>query len=166
MRRDEMSLSYCFATLLDPNAKHGQGSLYLGLFCNHFLKELEWINSNNLCDAKIITEHQTDTQRRIDLLVRLNNIGAIAIENKPWATDQNQQLADYAAYLKYREENWILLYLCNNAPSKRSINKEKREKYKDANNFLQIPFEQITDWPTNARIRPAHRLSEYLLRNS
>lgn len=146
MRGDEMSLSYCFATLLDPNGKHGQGNRYMRLFCDHFLKEVEWIRPDDLPDIRVITEHQTHTQRRLDLFIEIRDIGIIGIENKPWAADQDQQLIDYATYLERHGRNWILLYFCNSDPSEESITEEKRKTYEDTKNFAQISFDQITDW--------------------
>lgn len=60
------------------------------------------------------TEFRLPSHRRMDIYLQFRN-GGLAIENKPWASDQKDQLLDYARYLKSQHTNdqWGLIYLCN-----------------------------------------------------
>ena len=59
------------------------------------------------------TEHVIPGQRRIDIVVRLGKHGEqwLVIENKPWAGEQEGQLAAYAAYVHGRDPDACIVYL-------------------------------------------------------
>ncbi len=116
----EVHLSRLLARLLDPKAEHGQGSLFLHGFLElcrtpdvtreggAVLPDLEPLNR-----VTVRLEHQTDRRRRIDILLRSGDgRSAVGIENKPWAGDQKDQLADYCGYLEGAfPGRWLLVYL-------------------------------------------------------
>lgn len=91
---NENKMSEILAYLLNPNETHGHGNVYLKQFCS----DIENIKEFN--NIKVETEHCTDTYRRIDILVRINDYWLI-IENKyREAGDQENQLSDYYMYAK------------------------------------------------------------------
>lgn len=89
---DEVRLhSRMIGTLLDPNAKHYQGNLFLA----EFLKAIEldkW--GLNLDNAKVYVEYHD-----IDLYIT-DGTKHIIIENKIWAKDQPCQLIKYINIIK------------------------------------------------------------------
>lgn len=120
LRDDEQGLSRIIADLLDPRASHGQGWLFLREFLT-VLKES--ILSDHIprldegdVDARVETERSTANRRRIDVSVEITS-GAfgsycLAIENKPYAEDQEDQVADYLDFLRNRYgDRFSLLYL-------------------------------------------------------
>ena len=108
---DETRISGILALLLDPKGEHGQGNLFL----EEFVKTLKGFllnptpleDLNDFSTAKVSTEVPTDYGRP-DILVEFPNGFAIAIENKPWAGEQFQQLE---RYVKHLEENYDGRYL-------------------------------------------------------
>ena len=117
----ENKVSEILGYFLNPKESHGQADLFLNSFVRQFTGEaLEIIKPEIYCE-KAITNH-----RRIDLLLKLGT-KYIAIENKIWANDQNNQLQDYSNYLKkVSNENYILLYLTpyGTKPTVNSISSE------------------------------------------
>jgi len=144
-RSDEMALSNCLAGLLDPQGKHGQGSLFLREFIQTLCPDTTWIRNYERCDVN--TEKQANGQRRIDVHLGFEE-GVIGIENKPWAGDQNRQLFDYAKYLEHSAtgKQWLLLYLCNDQPSEESIPKTIRESLLQSGNYVSFNYTQLVEW--------------------
>lgn len=91
------------ADLLNPNGKHGLGTLFL----EKFLKKINLNNIDNLQNADVSIEHICGN-RRIDILIEINQV-KIGIENKIYASLGENQLEDYLTYLK--ENNGYLVYL-------------------------------------------------------
>lgn len=141
-RTDEMGVSKVIADLLDPKGAHGQGAVFLTAFAK--LLEQEWITGTN--DWRVVTEQQANGQRRMDVYLESANGDVIGIENKPWASDQPNQLKDYAEHLKIRagNKNWLLIYLGNNEPTGNSITEQDLEKLE--RNFIHIDFHRLVDW--------------------
>jgi len=147
-RCDEVAVSRIIADLLNPKGTHGQGSIFL----QAFFEQMEgvdcgWINPTG--NWKVETEKQTNDQRRIDVFLE-SSLGVVGIENKPWATDQDNQLRDYALFLEYlvkdKTGNWLLVYLGNNDPQESSISKEDREFYKSTDNLVTFDFNKVDEW--------------------
>jgi hypothetical protein len=86
--------------------------------------------------------------RRIDIYLQFNSGEIVAIENKPWAGDQENQLGDYAEYIKREAQgkNWLLIYLCNSEPSEKSLNRELKQLLEEDGCFLTITFYELVDW--------------------
>ena len=143
LRTDEMGVSRVIADLLDPKGAHGQGAVFLNAFAK--MLEQEWITSTY--DWRVVTEQQANGQRRIDVYLE-SNIGVIGIENKPWATDQPDQLKDYAEHLKNRAGNkeWLLIYLGNNEPSANSITKKDFEELVHDKKLIPLNFYSLVGW--------------------
>lgn len=144
LRTDEMGLSRCIASLLDPKGTHGQRSVFLDAFLENIFPEVpSWAKQGENC--QVTTEKQANAQRRIDVYLKFPN-GVIGIENKPWAGDQDQQLTDYADYLKRDDKNWLLLFLSNRDPSERSIDSSKLEELEKGGQFVQRNYGEIIEW--------------------
>lgn len=154
LRQDEMGLSNCIASLLNPSGTHGQGNLFLDLFLNLLDSELKIkdksIWSTTIKECSVVTENSTDEQRRIDIYLKFKNGEIIGIENKPWAGDQPQQLKHYADYIKNlaNGKNWLLIYLSNYEPSEYSIYKNDREEFENLGQFVTLNYATVIQWLT------------------
>ena len=147
VRNDELGLSRIIADLLDPKASHGQGPVFLRslLSLEGLRTARRWptIDSRGV-QVVVKPEHVIQCGRRLDVFVE---IGAdeqrycLAIENKPYAGDQENQVQDYLAWLngKY-PERFLLLYISPNGerPSEWSIRKAELEKWR--NGFAIMPY--------------------------
>ena len=157
----EDRMSHVLAYLLDREETHGQGEMFLTAFLEH-LRESEKTqpaikqilpDGSNWSQVRVSRETRTnhiDSQnRRIDIEVSMNvgwrRVG-IAIENKPWARDQDNQLSDYAKELQKRYgENFMLIYLTPDAtdPGPNSIPCEERKELSDKD---QLANASIREW--------------------
>ena len=156
LRTDEMGLSRCIASLLNPTGTHGQGRLFLDNFLMRIEKDTLLNKSDNYWTdvvaegCQVSLEKQANGQRRIDVYLRFKNGEIIGIENKPWAWDQKEQLKDYAQFIK-KEANgkkWLLIYLSNNDPSNSeySIEKDQREALEESGNFAWLDYAELIEW--------------------
>jgi len=130
----ENKISNVLAFFLDIYGNHGQGDVFLKEFLKDFYKkEIEIKQLENVCE-KVITNG-----RRLDVFIQLEGL-SIAIENKVWADDQNNQLKDYSTYLETKSKGqYLLLYLnpYGEDPKLKSID-EKQKKILIDNNKLKI----------------------------
>lgn len=145
LRADEMGLSACVASLLDPNEAHGQGAAFLHLFLEMLEAKGSWFD--DLRQAKVAVEARTKGMRRLDIHVRLGR-RAIGIENKPWASDQKLQISDYAEFLEKtcEPEGWMLVYLGDREPSADSIDAARLKDYVDAGCMKLVTFRMLAGW--------------------
>jgi hypothetical protein len=146
---NENSLSRALSRLLDPKEAHGQSYLYLELFLKHFAPDLyNEVDRQAFMEAEIQLEKATNSNRRIDIYLDLADKAVVGIENKPWAIDQQDQLTDYANYLKENSANkkWLLLYLCNYQPSDHSISNEQKNNLEISQNLKTISFSELNVW--------------------
>ena len=147
-------MSDVFAYLLNPDETHGQGELFLREFLSDvplkWLPESDW--SRVSIGREVITSRIENWNRRIDIEIAFqidDSWVAIAVENKPWAGDQDQQLSDYARHLESMYEGrFKLIYLTPNGedPSEASISPEERKKRKDEN---QLDCASIRNWASD-----------------
>ena len=134
---DEVALSRIIAYLLDPEARHGQGTLFL----RTLLDELKEIGGRPDPDADlvkgidVVTERVIADGRRLDVSVEIPGTDGpycLAIENKPYADDQRNQVRDYLRFLdeKYGER-FLLIYLSptGQAPSSWSLPPKELPKW-------------------------------------
>ena len=143
LRTDEIGLSRCIASLLDPTGKHGQKEVFLKLF----LKKINWPEDTKIHSVSL--EKQANGQRRIDIFLQFQNGDIIGIENKPWAGLQKNQLSDYASFIDRQasDKKWSLVYLSNNEPSDDGgIGKEKKEELESVGKFVQLRYSTIIEW--------------------
>jgi hypothetical protein len=98
---DENKMSDIIADLLNPAGEHGQGDLFL----RQFVKYVLGLDENSLNCSKTIVQREALTrnikrqQRSIDILLTGSN-WVCAIENKPRATQQDEQLEAYMQHVK------------------------------------------------------------------
>lgn len=145
LRTDEIGISGCIASLLDPVGTHGQGNVFLEAFLECVGSAAAWAKNSTSC--VVIPEKQANGLRRIDIYLMFPN-GAIGIENKPWAEDQDDQLTDYARYLKNDSggRNWLLLYLCDRDPSESSMRRDEQVYLSEVGQFVRCNYSEIIAW--------------------
>ena len=154
----EVLSTYFFRMLLDPNGPHGQGKIFLRLFLSElensieqiygqekiklFLPELQKTDMEEL--IRIKNEFST-TEGQIDLFIEWKEF-VLAIENKFWAVDQEEQLKRYAKYLGDYGKRFLLIYLCptDKEPTEYSLTKEKRDTLEKSGNFLVLHHNDFT----------------------
>lgn len=145
LRSDETGLSRIIADLLDREGTHGQGKVFLDIFSKRLAEDFPWTSSAN--NWAVNTEKQANGRRRIDICLESEN-GIIGIENKPWAIDQQNQLSDYARYLKNNSgsKHWLLIYISNTPPSEKSIGKDELSELEQSKNLVVLDYGFIKDW--------------------
>ena len=156
-RERETDLSRIFADILNPSGSHGQGDSFLRLF----MAELTWQGnewSNMMRDVlpnaslegcKTHLEFPAE-RRRIDIVLEIpyeekDDVFWIGIENKPWAGDQEGQIADYLdTLLKKSPENARMLYFSGDGknPSKGAWGGSDDQKRLLC---LTVPYRQNSD---------------------
>lgn len=145
LRNDEMALSRYLALLLDTRGTHAQGDLFLRHLIERLGPSAAWINPDEL--VSVMLEQQANGQRRLDIYLVFRN-GVLGIENKPWADDQQDQLRDYAGFLKASAAggNWLLVYVCNEEPSEYSIDHEALQVLADEGHYGRFDCRQLAEW--------------------
>ena len=118
MRTDELGLSRIVADLLDPNAAHGQGLLFLRSFLEKIGNQVPGGRVPALDPASVATrcERSIDSYGRLDISIEIGTAGqkplCIAIENKPFAADGEGQVDAYLKFLRSRYPGrFLLIYL-------------------------------------------------------
>ena len=107
LRTDEMGLSRIIADLLDPKGKHGQGTMFLKLMLNKLS-----FGPNRSHTVRVDVEKTISGDRRLDVCVDIDGQHCLAIENKPYAGDQHDQVKDYLDWLKRKYDGrFLLIYL-------------------------------------------------------
>lgn len=125
VQKDELGLSRIIAWLIDQNASHAQGDVFLRLFMEEFVV-IDYYGKpfRFRGNTKTVTEKTIDALRRIDIFID-GGTNCVAIENKPFATDQDAQVHDYISWMKKRSKNGDcrLVYLSPNGdpPSDNSL---------------------------------------------
>jgi hypothetical protein len=142
----ELQLSKLFAEFLNPNGTHEQNSLFLNEFIKTFLpNHKKLIKEKNI---NVLIELAENVNGRIDILIDFDNNFGIAIENKPFADDQDEQIIRYVEYLEntYGKDNYSMLYLSayGTQPTEKSLPEDKKRKLD--NKFVILSYEEIKDW--------------------
>ena len=77
-------------------------------------------------------------------MVRLGERGEqwLVIENKPWAGEQLDQLASYAAYVHDRDPNACVVYLSGDGSESETITEDKRAYYR------AVPYREADGGPS------------------
>lgn len=91
---DENSFSNLFRELLDPTGVHGQGRRFLDAFLARLDRPGPFTGDPRGVHREWSTSYLAHSVRRIDLLVDFGTAG-LAIENKLWAREQENQVQDY-----------------------------------------------------------------------
>ncbi len=132
-RLPEKRLSKIIAFLPDPSESHGQKTFFLRQFLEFIEEEKNW-NHIVRHTVRVETEHMTSDGRRIDICVQIDEgekLFVLAIENKPYAEDQDRQVIDYLNYLSAKSSDFLLIYLSSNGqdPSMLSYPADERGKW-------------------------------------
>ncbi|NLH77854.1 MAG: hypothetical protein GX465_12530 [Acidobacteria bacterium] len=142
----ELPLSRMIGELLKPNGSHAQGRLFLDLFLERFLREKNLARKGK--NVIVELEYSIPNGGRIDILIDIDKKYCITIENKPYATDLEEQIHRYHGFMSrnYDEHNLFILYLSRDGslPSEDSLPKEEREDLGDR--FRVIKYSEIRDW--------------------
>ena len=134
VRTDELGLSRLVADLLNPNASHGQGPLFLQALLDNLKLTKRWAGLHP-DGARVSLERVIAAQRRIDVYVQIpggDGLYCLAIENKPYAGDQENQVRDYLEHLARKfQERFLLIYLspAGEGPSDWSLAEEELDKW-------------------------------------
>lgn len=135
LRTDELGLSSVIADLLDPRANHGQGPFFLQVMLEKLELTEHWPDLD-LAGATVSVERVITAQRRIDISVKIPDGSGeycLAIENKPYAGDQENQVRDYLKHLA-REfgDRFVLIYLspAGDPPSDWSLPRSELDQWK------------------------------------
>ncbi|MDR3266147.1 MAG: PD-(D/E)XK nuclease family protein [Tannerella sp.] len=148
---DEVRIHSAFiAELLNPKGSHGQGTIFLELFVKQKHLNCDFLD---IANAKVTAEEnigkKTETEGgRIDILITDNNT-CIAIENKIYAGDQENQLVRYANYCKKYNPSQ-LLYLT--LEGKDASDDSAQDKNGDTAKYIRISYEDdIIKWLETCR---------------
>ncbi len=142
---NENKVSEIIAFLLDPQASHEQGDLYLRMFVEYFELSFRY---TDVSKVSVMLEESTDDNRRVDIVISYDDFKrVIGIENKiyPWTKDQLFQVADYIKHLKTycKTDDYHLIYL---APQGKVLSKESAgENYEEMltdGKLKQINYEE------------------------
>ncbi len=141
LRTDELGLSRIVADLLNPNGNHGQGAAFLKLL----LEGLQYSAASEHLDhasVEVEVERTIKDDRRLDICVSIGG-HCLAIENKPYAGDQQDQIKDYLGWLKGREfESFVLIYLSpqGEPPSAESVELTYLDAEFGVDHFKIMPY--------------------------
>ena len=135
LRTDELGLSRIVADLLDPGAGHAQGVRFLRALLERLPERLKRVlpprPDLEACRISVVVEQVISSSRRIDVVVRIvaprGETCCLAIENKPYAGDLDNQIKDYLEYLeKQYGERFVLIYMSptGEGPSERSVDRK------------------------------------------
>lgn len=103
----EVTHSKIIACFLDPKASHGQGDLFLKLFLNIIDDKTDL----NTTKAEVYTEYDIKNNGRIDIFIKDCLGNGIIIENKIYASDQDEQLIRYNKFADSTLTNKAIYYL-------------------------------------------------------
>ena len=152
IRTSELGLSRVIADLLDPQATHGQGVLFLKTLLRGLQRSsqkmgrpldltlnygTQWTVAENT--VRVEVERTISDHRRLDISVQFKGSDdrprCLAIENKPYAGDQKNQIRDYLDFMEreygdQRPTNHLLIYLSRTGelPSEWSVEKTRLDR--------------------------------------
>jgi hypothetical protein len=140
----ETQLSKILAWLLDSAGTHGQGSHFLGAF-------LRWLEPPwgdlGTTEVRVETEFVIAAGRKIDILLQAQG-WTLAVENKPDAEDQPDQVDGYLAHLDRQGGPRALLYLSGDGspPSERSISVAAQAARQSRGELLVKGYPELLPW--------------------
>ena len=146
LRTDELGLSKMIGDLLDPDGPHGQGQVFLRLL----LDGVKFDYGGDLRNSRVDVELTIEGQRRLDIAVHIDDRHCLAIENKPYAGDQENQIRDYLDWLRTKYgDSFLLIYLSprGEAPSDYSVKRDDlpNDDDKAATTFKIMPYHRAED---------------------
>ena len=155
LRPDELRLSKMIGDLLDPKGPHGQGHVFLRLL----LDRVGFDYGGDLRNSRVDVELLMESQRRLDVAVDIGGRHCLAIENKPFAGDQKDQIKEYLDWLRGKYVNrFLLIYLSprGEAPSDYSV--KRTDLQDEAGNpirtFRIMPYHRAEDGAGDDEFEP------------
>ena len=145
----ENGISRIIANLLNPSGSHGQGARFLEAFINWVGLDSSWVAGAR--SAKVYTEMPTASGKGrgyIDILVRIGG-RALAIENKPDATDQPLQVARYLDDLaQHCRDGHCLVYLSGSGdgPTTASIEPARASREVEDGTLVMTGYPALIEW--------------------
>jgi hypothetical protein len=148
LRTDELGLSDVIRWMLDPNETHGQRDIFLVLFneifqVNHNIKTRSAISKTEMPTHSIFL-----SSRRIDVHVQCEDF-ILAIENKPFASWQNNQVRDYLEHLQNQAPNRHCLVLLKgatgNVPADQ-LGPAELDSLKEERRLIDSDYETLERW--------------------
>ena len=152
-KHNENIISRIFADMLRGDGIHGQGTAFLDLFLEEIVRDpadgagsrpaAEYVKAAS-GGCVVETEHVIPGRRRIDIVVRLGTRGEqwLAIENKPWAREQENQLDAYADYVHQHDPRACVIYLSGDGSESSTMPAEKRGYYR------AVPYRNVGGGPS------------------
>lgn len=144
IQKNELMLSRMLAWLLDPRGSHAQGPVFLNEFVRIVTPDLE---VDLVAPGSVLLEAQCGDRRRIDILVEYGR-SAIAIENKPYASDQDGQLQHYLTYLQGYDDG-RLIYLTGSSerlPGEHSLGAKARTASVEDGRLIIMSYADLHPW--------------------
>ena len=166
-RPNELNLSKIIEELLNPKGSHGQGALFLKLL----LDRLEHFSAlSDLDQACVEVEKTIKDGKRLDICLHIEDGGrkhCLAIENKPYAKDQKNQVKDYLDWLRHEYDHFMLIYLSSEGepPSTDSVKLAYLEEGKEDQAFKIMPYHKTQEDVREDGFddfRLAHSLTDWL----
>ena len=117
LNASEIGLSRIIADLLNPKARHGQGAYFLATLLEGLteVRDQPDLGTGFTKPIRVVTERVIANRRRLDISVEIPDGDAtycLAIENKPYAGDQPNQVKDYLDFLEQEySKRFLLIYL-------------------------------------------------------
>ena len=144
---DENRLSDIIADMLNPTGAHGQGDAFLRLFLANLDIPIPARCADALIDREESTGYLVNHRRRIDVLIDFGASG-VGIENKPWANEQADQIADYFKQLDKRYgASFVLVYLSGSGEYPASVSKKELSRRESQNQFRLMTYEtDLLEW--------------------
>lgn len=112
----ELTHSAFIAQMLNPKGTHEVGALFLNIFLAHLPVKFDFLTDD--ADVEIEKDYGPKTGKgegsrggRIDIFLRDSYGRIIAIENKIYATDQEDQLQRYSNSISEESNEYLILYL-------------------------------------------------------
>ena len=130
LKTDELSLSRIIADLLDPQATHGQGAVFLHKFLLG-LKQCIPFDPGIVLDPSRVSvelEQLITADRRIDIVVQITDGSSRYALAIAYAGDQKHHVRDYLRFLRAEYgQNFLLIYLSptGERPSDQSVSRQQ-----------------------------------------
>ncbi len=148
----ETQLSRFIGELLNRKGVHAQGKIFLDQFIDSFLRKKAFFKNAKSVDVSLEYANKS-LDGQIDIFIVFENKFAIAIENKPFADDQERQIMRYCDFMarEYGKDNFLMIYLSADGsnPTDKSLSKDERGKLEKESKFLVLSYPQIRDWVNN-----------------
>jgi hypothetical protein len=144
---NENLLSDIIADLVDPTGTHGQGDIFLKELLSLICKDVQPAWKSCAVNREDLTTFIDSNRRRIDVLIDFGNRG-IAIENKPWAPEQKDQVGDYVSHLRRKfGGNFTIVYLSRDGSEPTSLKAALKKQLVNENKLLLVAYRgSFYDW--------------------